>query len=107
MQRSAHFEWACFLAQQAGEKAAKALHEAEGTEAWGHAVAGLLGGLEDVPTEVMEAARSLDKHYIPTRYPNTHPQGAPGDLYSARDAEAALADATMVLDHARRHLPSP
>ena len=105
MQRSGHFEWACFLAQQAAEKAVKALHESEGTETWGHAVAGLLGGLAEVPEAVIEAARSLDKHYIPTRYPNTHPEGAPGDLYTARDAERALEDATVVLEHVRGQLP--
>lgn len=107
MKAAGHFEWACFLAQQAGEKAAKALHESQGTEAWGHAVAGLLAGLEEVPEAVMEAARALDKHYIPTRYPNTHPEGAPGDVYTVRDADRALEDATMVLAHVRGELPSP
>jgi HEPN domain-containing protein len=106
MQRSGHFEWACFLAQQAAEKAAKALHEAAGTESWGHAAGGLLAGLdEEVPEAVMEAARALDKHYVPTRYPNTHPEGAPGDLYTRRDADLALEDATIVLEHVRGKLP--
>ena len=36
-------EWACFAAQQAAEKAVKALHLAKGQEAWGHVVARLLG----------------------------------------------------------------
>jgi HEPN domain-containing protein len=30
-------EWACFAAQQAAEKAAKAVHAAIGQDAWGHA----------------------------------------------------------------------
>ena len=33
---SGHYEWACFAAQQAAEKAVKALHESIGVEAWGH-----------------------------------------------------------------------
>jgi len=99
-----HYEWACFLAQQAGEKAVKALHESKGVEAWGHTVAGLLGGSIDPPEEVLDAAKALDRHYIPTRYPNTHPRGAPGDLYTARDANQALADADAVLDHVRSRL---
>ena len=31
-----HFAWACFAAQQAAEKAVKALHLHLGTVAWGH-----------------------------------------------------------------------
>jgi len=105
-QRTGHFEWACFLAQQAAEKAAKALHEAAGTEAWGNSAAALLAGLEGVPPELVDLGRALDKHYIPTRYPNTHPQGAPGDLYTAREAERALADAEVIVEHVGSRLSS-
>ena len=100
-----HFEWACFLAHQAAGKAVKALHESEGTEARGHSVAGLLGGLDSVGESVLGAAKALDKHYIPARYPNSHPEGAPGDLYTANEADQALADATTVIEHARGRLP--
>jgi len=41
MQAGRH-EWACFAAQQAAEKAVKALHLYNGQEAWGHVVARLL-----------------------------------------------------------------
>jgi HEPN domain-containing protein len=96
-----HYEWACFLAQQAGEKAVKSAHERTGAEAWGHSVAALLDELDGVPSEALEAGKSLDRHYIPTRYPNAHPSGAPGDLYTERDARLALGDAKLVLDHVR------
>lgn len=96
-----HYEWACFLAQQAGEKAAKSAHEAVGAEAWGHSVAGLLEELPDVPEAVMEAAKGLDKHYVPTRYPNSHPAGAPGDLYTDREAQQALELAEAVIEHVK------
>ena len=99
-----HFEWTCFLAQQAGEKAVKAAHESAGTEAWGHSVAALLAGLDGIPDAVVEAAKGLDKHYIGARYPNSHPQGAPGDLYTPREASQALADAQTVLEHVRSRL---
>lgn len=101
------FEWSCFLCQQAGEKAVKALHESTGTEAWGHAVAGLLAGAGPAPEAVTEAAKRLDKHYVPTRYPNTHPEGAPGDLYTRQEADQALADAVTVIEHVRGRLPPP
>jgi HEPN domain-containing protein len=95
------YEWACCVAQQAGDKAAKSAHERTGAEAWGHSVAGLLEELDEVPTEVMEASKSLDRHYIPTCYPNSHPERALGDLYTERDARSALADAKLVFDHVR------
>lgn len=100
-----HFEWASFLAQQSAEKAVKAVHESTGTEAWGHSVSALLGPLDPVPESVVEAAKGLDKHYIPARCPNSHPEGAPGDLYTRRDAAQALADAQTVLEHVRSRLP--
>lgn len=100
-----HYEWACFAAQQAAEKAVKALHESMGTEAWGHSVSALLGGVGSVPVEVLDAAKALDKHYIPARYPNSHPAGAPGDLYTAPEADRALDDAAKVIEHVRSRLP--
>jgi len=39
---SKRHEWACFAAQQAAEKAVKALHFHLGQEAWGNVVAQLL-----------------------------------------------------------------
>jgi HEPN domain-containing protein len=99
--KQGHFEWACFIAQQAGEMAIKAVHEADGVEAWGHSVAGLLSGLDRVPPEVVDAGKALDRHYVPTRYPNAQPEGAPGDLYTERDASLALEDAAKVIEHAR------
>ena len=103
--RSGHHEWACFAAQQAAEKAVKALHEADGAEAWGHSTAELLRAIPQVPTDVFNAARALDKHYIPARYPNSHPAGAPGDLYTEEEADRALRDAERVIEHVRRRLP--
>jgi HEPN domain-containing protein len=100
-----HPEWACFIAQQAAEKAVKAVHEAEGIEAWGHSVAGLVDALSDVPERVSNAAKALDKHYIPARYPNAHPAGAPGDSYTRAEAERALDEAREVLDFVRSRLP--
>lgn len=38
----AHHEWACFAAQQAAEKALKAVLVSRGQDAWGHTVTALL-----------------------------------------------------------------
>jgi len=99
-----HYEWACFAAQQAAEKGVKALHESMGTEAWGHSVVELLRGVERVPGGILDAAKALDKHYIPSRYPNSHPSGAPGDLYTLPEAERALSDAEKVIHYVQSRL---
>lgn len=99
------FEWACFAAQQAAEKAARAVHELRHVEARGHSVWKLLEGLEAgdrPPGDLIEAAKELDRHYLPSRYPNMHPQGAPRDLYRAEDADRAVEIAQRVVQHARR-----
>jgi HEPN domain-containing protein len=51
------------------------------------------------------AARRLDKHYIPARYPNGFASGYPGKLYTRGEAEQAIADATAIIEFCRGHLP--
>jgi HEPN domain-containing protein len=50
-------------------------------------------------------ARALDKLYVPTRYPNGLPSGAPADYFTRAEAERAIADAEVVLAFCRRALP--
>ncbi len=102
------YEWAAFAAQQAAEKALKALIMAHSGEPWGHSLTGLVEALpQDVPSsdETREAASRLDKHYIPARYPNGFASGFPGKLYTKGEAEGAIADATQLIEFCRRHLP--
>ncbi len=98
-------DWACFAAHQAAEKAVKALHLANGQEAWGHAVARLLQELPvQAPPQTIEKARSLDNYYVPTRYPNGHPEGPPFEHYGALQSEQALRYASDILDFIRQAL---
>jgi HEPN domain-containing protein len=95
-------EWACFAAQQAAEKAVKALHLAHGQEAWGHVVARLLTQLPvAVPPDLIEKARVLDNYYVPTRYANGHPEGAPFQHYGALQSGGAIDYAREILDFVR------
>ncbi len=101
------FEWSCFAAQQAAEKALKALFQKLGMEAWGHTLTALVGNLPpDVgpASDLVDCARTLDKHYIPTRYPNSFDTGAPTDFYTRRDAEQAIRCAEAILEFCRRQI---
>lgn len=95
-----HYDWAAFASHQAAEKAIKALFQKVHMEAWGHALGLLLEGLPaDARPEqaLIDRAKGLDKHYIPTRYPNSFDVGAPIDYYTLKDAEEAIADAEAIL----------
>ena len=95
-------EWACFAAHQAAEKAVKALHLMLGQEAWGHVVARLLEELPDSPPqELIEKAHVLDNFYIPTRYPNGHPEGAPFEHYGPIQSDEAIRYAGEILEFIR------
>lgn len=102
------FEWAAFAAQQAAEKVLKALVMAQGGEPWGHLTTGLAEALPEsieTPAAVLDAARRLDKHYIPARYPNGFASGYPGKLYTRGEAEQAINDAATIDQFCRRYLP--
>ncbi|MEW5866369.1 MAG: HEPN domain-containing protein [Bacillota bacterium] len=96
------FNLACFLAQQAAEKALKGFLYSEGAETvWGHSVAELCLDAAEIDVDfkkLIGVAGPLDKYYIPTRYPNGLPGGIPADAYTEGDAQMALSMAQQVLD---------
>jgi HEPN domain-containing protein len=101
------YEWSCFCAQQAAEKAVKALCEELGIERWGHAISRMLERIEDVatvPSHIMEKAKQLDRFYIPTRYPNGFESGAPMDYYLKKDAEESLGYAQEIIDFCKKKI---
>ena len=103
-QLSGRHEWSCFAAQQAAEKAVKALHLRLGQEAWGHVVAKLLRELPEgveVPDDLVDKGRVLDSYYIPPRYPNGHPEGAPFEHYGPLQSKEAIQYASEILDFVR------
>ena len=100
-------EWACFASHQAAEKAVKALHLHLGQEAWGHVVAKLLQELpETIPIEevLIEKGRVLDNFYIPTRYPNGHPEGSPFEHYGPLQSEEAIRYASEIIEFVRSQM---
>lgn len=94
--------WRCFLAEQAGQMAMKALLHGLGRGPWGHDLVelgkALAEALEvDLDSSLADALRRLSKLYIPTRYADALPSGDPADKFTAADAEHAIADADLVI----------
>jgi HEPN domain-containing protein len=93
------FDWACFKAHQAAGLAVKGYVRATAHYATGHSIVRLLGEVGiTAPAALVDCARSLDKVYIPSRYPDAYDAGAPMDYYTAADADAALDCARRILD---------
>lgn len=93
--------WACFLSEQSGQFAVKALLHGMGAGAWGHDLVQLGRSIEEVveeplPRGITEALARLSRHYIATRYPDAHPGGTPREHYTAADVEQALEDVDAV-----------
>ncbi|MCP4750335.1 MAG: HEPN domain-containing protein [Proteobacteria bacterium] len=98
-------EWACFAAHQSAEKAIKSLHLYHQQEAWGHVVAKLIGELPVVVDEEMiDKAKVLDGFYIPTRYANGHPEGAPFEHYGKLHSRDAIKYASEILEFVRSQM---
>ncbi len=104
-QAEGRHEWACFAAQQAAEKAVKALHLALGQEAWGHVVGRPLRELPvGVEEGLVDMARVLDNFYVPTRHANGHPEGPPFEHYGRLQSSEAIRCAGAILDFVRARL---
>ncbi len=107
-EKAGDYDWACFAAQQSAEKAVKGLMPAKGGEGWGHSVLRLLKDLSQLTTvseSLIRPAMRLDKHYIPTRYPNGFDTGAPKEYYTDEDANQAIEDAKAIVDFCRQSFP--
>jgi HEPN domain-containing protein len=103
-------EWACFAAQQAAEKAVKALHQYHNQEAWGHVVRRLVEELPPAvrtPEEILDKARVLDSYYMPTRYANGHPEGAPFEHYGKLQSDEAIAYAREIIEFCDTQMAGP
>jgi HEPN domain-containing protein len=96
------YNWACFKAHQAAEKALKALLWGVGRPRVGHSLPKLLQQIEEelgirAPGEVREACIRLNKLYTPTRYPDVWSEGIPEEYYSESEAREAISQAGRVI----------
>ena len=98
--KSEFYEWACFSAQQACEKAVKSVFYTLHADAWGHSITMLLRELSkhfEVNESLVNAAKNLDKFFIPPRYPNGFDVGTPADYFTKEDAKGAIEDARKII----------
>lgn len=93
---------ACFLCQQAAEKAVKGFLILKGEESvMGHSVADLsarAAAHDPVFAELQADGNGLDVFYIPTRYPNGLPGGLPAEAFDQADSERAIARASRFIE---------
>ncbi len=57
-----------------------------------------------VPRQLIEQGRVLDNFYIPSRYPNSHPAGAPFEHYGPLQSEEALRHARAIVEFVRSQM---
>ena len=88
------YNLACFMGQQAGEKAVKAYLYHQGVEdVWGDSLADLCedAKLLNMMFDVIKSlAVLLDKYHDLTRYPHLLPGGIPAEAYDEEDGERAI-----------------
>jgi len=96
------YEEVCYESHQAAEKAIKALLNHLGYEKRGHSLLYLVKSIKEsgvtVPDDVMNCILELDKHYIPSRYPDVFDEGSPMDYYSVNDGERCLNCARKIVE---------
>lgn len=99
---------ACFLAQQVGEKALKALLYAEGEEiVLGHSVERLCSYASKHRAELSEKVKRwavLDGYYVPTRYPNSLPGSIPAKVYTKEAAREAVKLAEEIVTYVKKEM---
>ena len=96
---------ACFLAQQVGEKAIKALLAADDRDLRSHSLKALLQELDQAHAQRWQRqARVLDKLYAPTRYPDALGDELPAEGFGPEDGASALQAAEELLDWASDQL---
>jgi HEPN domain-containing protein len=98
---TAHYEWAAFQAQQAAEKAVKALVQFLHGAVRGHSITEILQQLPamiQAPGAVLDAARLLDKVYLTARYPNGFVSGTPSDYFTEKESRELIGHARSILE---------
>lgn len=102
---SGNYEWACFQAQQAAEKALKAVLFLRGFRAvLTHSIFELINKVGDEELK-RENVKFLDSVYIASRYPNPFSEEVvPSEFFDEGDAEKCIRLSELILRKARQHI---
>ena len=65
------------------------------------------GAPKPPPEDLVNKAKVLDNLYIPTRYPNGHPDGSPFEHYGPIQSEQAIEYASEILEFVRIQMAEP
>jgi len=109
--RERFYSQACFIAQQAAEKAVKAVAYGLGERTvLGHSLVSLVSRYGDQAPglrDLQEVAGILDQYYVPTRYPNGLAGGVPFEAFGESQAAAAVdaAERFVLLAEGRAQSP--
>ena len=101
------YEWCAYQAQQAAEKALKALLRFHGREVRGHTLLQLLETVRDflaTSHELMTAAQELDQHYFRSRYPDSLTSGYPAEVYDEAIGGECLRYAESILEFVEKNV---
>ena len=64
--------------------------------------------MDELPVEhepsLLDKAKVLDAFYVPTRYPNGHPEGAPFQHYGVLQSDQAIQYAGEILEFVRAQM---
>lgn len=106
LHKEKRYNAAVFYSHQAAEKAVKALLYSVNEASWGHSIRTLLDRyfekMKRKPDDVlMSFARELDRHYIPSRYPNALPAGTPHEAYDSEVSSRVINAAKEVVEFVR------
>jgi len=108
LHNSKKFNASAFYSQQSAEKAVKAALYGLGEIPIGHSVRELLERLHEASGVKLENlltfARELDRHHIPSRYPNVYPSGTPHEAYDEETSRRALECTRVMLEFVKRFI---
>lgn len=75
---------------------------------WGHSVRILLEEFAEKKkltiNELLPYARELDRHYVPSRYPNAHPAGTSHEAYNEVTSRKAVEAAERLISFAKKFI---
>ncbi len=104
------YNTAVFQAQQASEKATKAMLYCRNLNGWGYSISKLLLKYQEITNQdiskIINDALHLDKHYIPTRYPDSLPGISPHEAYTEEEAELSIKRAKNIINFVKKEIKS-